>query len=299
MTQPDRPRRSMLYMPGSNARAIEKGRSLAADAIIFDIEDAVAVEAKALARNQITAAIAAGGYGGKELIVRINGLGSEWFEDDVAAIVKSGAAGVLLPKVESAETVRETEKRLVAAGAPAKLAVWCMMETPRGILRSAEIAASSPRVAGLVMGTNDLALELRCRQTPDGAAFHTSFGLCILAARAYGIAAIDAVYNDLSDDHGFAESCRIGRTLGFDGKSLIHPKTIDAANRLYGPSAEEVAWARKIAAAFEQARVEGKGVIKVDGKMVEELHVREAKRLLAMADGLAAGVHGHVEPVRE
>jgi citrate lyase subunit beta/citryl-CoA lyase len=289
MTKPDRPRRSMLYMPGSNARAIEKGRSLAADAIIFDIEDAVAVEAKALAREQIVAAIAAGGYGRKELIVRINGLGSEWFEADIAAVAASGADGVLLPKVESVETVRETEKRLVAAGAPDTLAVWCMMETPRGILRSAEIAAASPRVAGLIMGTNDLALELRCRQTPDGAAFLTSFGLCILAARAHGVAAIDAVYNDLSDDEGFAESCRIGRTLGFDGKSLIHPKTIDAANRLYGPSVEEIAWARKIADAFEHARAEGKGVIKVDGKMVEELHVREAKRLLAMADGLGGG----------
>jgi citrate lyase subunit beta/citryl-CoA lyase len=276
----------MLYMPGSNARAIEKGRSLAADAIIFDIEDAVAVEAKALAREQIVSAIAAGGYDGKELIVRINGLGSAWFEADIAAIAASGADGVLLPKVESAETVRETEERLVAAGAPPGLAVWCMMETPMGILRSAVIAASSPRVAGLIMGTNDLALELRCRQTPDGAAFLTSFGLCILAARAHGIAVIDAVYNDLSDDEGFAASCRTGRTLGFDGKSLIHPKTIDAANRLYGPSAEEIAWARKIADAFEQARAEGKGVIKVDGKMVEELHVREAKRLLAMAGGL-------------
>lgn len=287
MMHANRPRRSMLYMPGSNARAIEKGRSLAADAIIFDIEDAVAVEAKALARNQITAAIAAGGYGDKELIVRINGLGSEWFDADISSIAKSGADGVLLPKVESAAAVRDTEKRLAGAGAPAGMAIWCMMETPLGILRSADIAAASPRIAGMIMGTNDLALELRCRPTPDGAAFLTSFGLCILAARAHGLAVIDAVYNDLTDDEGFAESCRRGRTLGFDGKSLIHPKTIEAANRLYGPSAEEIAWARKIADAFEQARAEGLGVIKVDGKMVEELHVREAQRLLAMADRLA------------
>lgn len=287
MTHAYRPRRSMLYMPGSNARAIEKGRGLAADAIIFDIEDAVAIEAKALARNQITAAIAAGGYGDKELIVRINGLGSEWFDADISAIAKSGADGVLLPKVESAAAVRDTEKRLAGAGAPVGMAIWCMMETPLGILRSADIVAASPRIAGMIMGTNDLALELRCRQTPDGAAFLTSFGLCILAARAHGLAVIDAVYNDLADDEGFAESCRRGRTLGFDGKSLIHPKTIDAANRLYGPSAEEVAWARKIADAFEQARAEGLGVIKVDGKMVEELHVREAQRLLAMANRLA------------
>ena len=287
MMHANRPRRSMLYMPGSNARAIEKGRSLAADAIIFDIEDAVAVEAKALARNQITAAIAAGGYGDKELIVRINGLGSEWFDADISSIAKSGADGVLLPKVESAAAVRDTEKRLAGAGAPAGMAIWCMMETPLGILRSADIAAASPHIAGMIMGTNDLALELRCRPTPDGAAFLTSFGLCILAARAHGLAVIDAVYNDLTDDEGFAESCRRGRTLGFDGKSLIHPKTIEAANRLYGPSAEEIAWARKIADAFEQARAEGLGVIKVDGKMVEELHVREAQRLLATADRLA------------
>jgi citrate lyase subunit beta/citryl-CoA lyase len=158
-----------------------------------------------------------------------------------------------------------------------------MMETPLGILRSAEIAAASPRLAGMTMGTNDLALELRCRQTPDGMPFWTSFGLCILAARAHGLAVIDAVYNDLSDDAGFAESCRRGRIMGFDGKSLIHPKTIDMANELYGPSRGEIAWARKISDAFDAARAAGKGVIAVDGKMVEELHVREAQRLLAMA----------------
>lgn len=282
-----RPRRSMLYMPGSNARAIEKGRSLPADAIIFDIEDAVAVDAKALARNQIRAAIATGGYGTKELLVRINGLGSEWFDADVAAIAGSGADGVLLPKVEDPETVRQVEARLIAAGAREALTIWCMMETPLGILRSAEIAGASPRVAGMIMGTNDLALDLRCKQTPDGAAFVTSFSLCILAARAHGIAIIDAVYNDLSDDAGFEESCRRGRVLGFDGKSLIHPKTIDAANRLYGPSAEDVEWATKIVDAFKTARAEGKGVIAVDGKMVEDLHVREAQRLLAMSKSLS------------
>lgn len=282
MADTNRPRRSMLYMPGSNARAIEKGRSLGADAIIFDIEDAVAVDAKALARDQITAAIAAGGYGGKELLVRVNGLGSAWFDADIAAIAKSGADGILLPKVESPETVRETVRRLESAGAPAAMSIWCMMETPLGILRSAEIAAA-PRLAGMIMGTNDLALELRCRQTPDGMPFLTSFGLCILAARAHGLAIIDAVYNDLSDDAGFAASCRRGRMLGFDGKSLIHPKTIDAANEIYGPSKEEIAWARKISDAFDLARAEGKGVITVDGKMVEELHVREAQRLIAMS----------------
>lgn len=286
MTDALRPRRSMLYMPGSNARAIEKGRTLPADAIIFDIEDAVAAEAKGLARDQICKAIAAGGYGGKELLVRVNGLGSEWFDADIAAIATSGANGVLLPKVESPETVRTVERHLVAAGAPDGLAIWCMMETPLGVLRSADIASSSPRLAGMIMGTNDLALDLRCRQTPDGAAFLTSFGLCILAARAHGLAVIDAVYNDLTDDDGFEESCRRGRVLGFDGKSLIHPKTIAAANRLYGPSVEEIDWANKIIAAFEAARAEGKGVITVDGRMVEDLHVREAQRLVALSAGI-------------
>lgn len=281
-----RPRRSMLYMPGSNARAIEKGRTLPVDAIIFDIEDAVAIDAKALARNQIRTAIAAGGFADKELLVRINGLGSEWFDADVTAIADSGAHGVLLPKVEDAETVHAVEKRLVAAGAPANLSIWCMMETPLGILRAAEVAGASPRLAGMIMGTNDLALDLRCKQTTDATAFITSFGLCILAARAHGVAIIDAVYNDLSDDAGFEESCRRGRILGFDGKSLIHPKTVEAANRLYGPSPDDVAWATKIVAAFEAAQADGKGVIAVDGKMVEELHVREAHRLLAMAKNI-------------
>lgn len=287
MTDALRPRRSMLYMPGSNARAIEKGRDLPADAIIFDIEDAVAADAKALARNQIRAAITAGGYGSRELLVRFNGPDTEWFDADVAAIATSGADGVLLPKVESAGMVQMVEQRLVDAGAPDSLAIWCMMETPAGILRSAEIAAASPRLAGMIMGTNDLALDLRCRQTRDAAAFLTSFGLCILAARANGLAIIDAVYNDLADDDGFAESCRRGRVLGFDGKSLIHPKTIETANRLYGPSEEELAWAAKVVKAFEAARADGEGVIAVDGKMIEDLHVREAQRLLSMADSIA------------
>lgn len=287
MSKTDRPRRSMLYMPGSNARAIEKGRGLAADAIIFDIEDAVAVDAKSLARNQIRAAVAAGGYGDRELLVRVNGLGTEWIDDDIDAIASCGADGVLVPKVDGPDVVQEVERRLAAAGAPEDLAIWCMMETPTGVLRASDIAAASPRVAGMIMGTNDLALDLRCRQTPDGEAFQTSFGLCILAARAHGIAVIDAVFNDLADDAGFAESCRRGRMLGFDGKSLIHPKKIAAANRLYGPTEEDLQWANRVIEAFEAARAAGQGVITVDGRMVEELHVREAQRLVAMARRLA------------
>ncbi len=288
MTAVDRPRRSMLYMPGSNARALEKGRSLSCDGIIFDLEDAVAVDAKETARTQIAAALAAGGYGDRELLVRANGLDSDWGAADLAAIASMPAHGVLMPKVETPETVQAVDRHLSDAGAPDGQTIWCMMETPRGILRAAEIAAASRRVAGFILGTNDLALDLRCRQTPDRLPFMTSFGLCILAARAHGIAVIDAVYTDLDDMDGFAESCRQGRDLGFDGKSLIHPKTIDIANALYGPSPDEVAWARKLVAAYRAGQAEGKAVIVVDGQMIEDLHVREAERLLAMADSVSA-----------
>jgi citrate lyase subunit beta/citryl-CoA lyase len=283
-----RPRRSLLYMPGSNARALEKGRSLPADGIIFDLEDAVAPGAKAAARDQVVAALGEGGYGGRELLVRINGLDTAWAQDDIAAIAPAQADGILLPKVESAETVQLAEDRLAGYGARPEMAIWCMIETPLGVLRAEEIAGATPRLGGLVMGTNDLAKELHCRQTPDRLPFMTSFGLCILAARAHRIAIIDGVYPDLSDEEGFAASCLQGRALGFDGKSLIHPKTIAAANEFFGPAPDEIAWARKIAEAFEAARSEDKAVIVVDGQLVEDLHVAEARRLVAMAERIAA-----------
>lgn len=286
MTAIDRPRRSMLYMPGSNARALDKGRSLPCDAIIFDLEDAVAVEAKETARTQIADALTAGGYGDRELLIRVNGLDSEWGAADLAAVATMPAHGVLVPKVESPAMVQAVARHLSDAGAPEDQSIWCMMENPLGILRAAEIAASSPRLAGFILGTNDLALDLRCRQTPDRLPFMTSFGLCILAARAHGLAIIDAVHTDLDDMDGFAEACRQGRDMGFDGKSLIHPKTIDTANALFGPSTDEVAWARKLVAAYREGQAEGKAVIVVDGQMIEDLHVREAQRLLAMADSV-------------
>lgn len=282
-----RPRRSMLYMPGSNPRALDKGRSLPADALILDIEDAVAPDAKEMARRQIVEALAAGGYGRREILVRVNGLDSEWGHDDIAAVATSGADAILLPKVESAEMVRETEELLVASGAPAGFAIWCMIETPLGVLHAEEIAWGSRRVGGFVMGTSDLAKDLHCLHTPQRLPFLTSLSLCILAARAHGLAILDGVHLDLDDDEGFAESCRQGLELGFDGKTLIHPKTIAKANEVFAPSAQEIAWSEKIIAAHETASKEGKGVVVVDGKLVENLHVENARRITGLAAMIA------------
>lgn len=282
-----RPRRSVLYMPGSNARALEKGKSLPADAIILDLEDAVAPDAKETARNQIVAALAGGGYGKRELILRVNGLSTPWGYDDLVAAATSGAHAVLLPKVESATDVQQAEAVLVAAGAPDDLAIMCMMETPRGILHAEEIAGASARLSALVLGTSDLAKDLQAAHTAMRLPFLTSLSMCILAARAYGLAVLDGVYLDLSDDEGFAASCVQGAELGFDGKTLIHPKTIAAANEAFAPSEKAVAWARRIIAAFEEATAEGKGVVVVDGKLIENLHVAEARRQVKLAEAIA------------
>ncbi|MAY65904.1 MAG: CoA ester lyase [Rhodospirillaceae bacterium] len=281
-----RPRRSVLYMPGSNARALEKGRSLAADGLILDMEDAVAPDAKQTARDQITAAIAEGGYGGRELIVRTNGLDGPWGEDDLKAAAKMGADAVLLPKVESKAMVDQAIAILDAAGAPADLPIWAMMETPLGMLHAEEIAFSSPRLQCLVMGTSDLAKDLRAQHTPDRIPFMTSLGLCILAARAAKIAILDGVHLDLSDDDGFRASCRQGRELGMDGKTLIHPKTIAMANEAFSPSEDEITWSKRIIDAHAEAEKEGKGVVLVDGKLIENLHVEGAKQMVAMADAI-------------
>ena len=283
MTSTARPRRSVLYMPGSNARALEKGRGLPADALILDLEDAVAPDAKELARNQIAAAVAEGGYGAREIIVRVNDLKTPWGQDDVKAIATCGADAILLPKVESAEMVRELEALMAASGAPADMAIMCMMETPLGMLRADEVAGSSRRLSCLVMGTSDLVKDLQAAHTPDRLPVLTSLGLCILAARAHGLAIVDGVHLDLQDDAGFAASCVQGRELGFDGKTLIHPKTIAAANEAFAPSAGEIAWSEKIIAAHSEAAAEGKGVVVVDGKLIENLHVESARRLVAMA----------------
>jgi len=277
----------MLYMPGSNPRALEKARGLAADALIFDLEDAVSPDAKETARGVIAEAVAAGGYGRRELILRTNGLDTAWGHGDLAAAAHMAIHGVLLPKVESAATVRQAASILDKAGAPPDLAIWCMMETPMGMLHAEEIAASHPRLTGFVMGTSDLANDLHARHTRDRLPLLTGLGLCLLAARAYGLAAMDGVYLDLADDAGFADACRQGVELGFDGKTLIHPKTIAAANAAFGPSPAEIEQARRQIAGFEAAESQGKGVVLVDGKLVENLHVANAKRLLALVARIA------------
>ncbi len=279
-----RPRRSVLYMPGSNPRALEKAKTLGADGLIFDLEDAVAPDAKEEARRQVVAAVTGGGYGRREILIRSNGLNTPWGQADLAAAATSGAHAVLLPKVESADMVRQAESILAAAGAPDDLAIWCMMETPRGILRAEEIAGASPRLGGFVMGTSDLAKDLHCAHTRERLPMLTSLGLCLLAARASGLAILDGVHLDLNDDEGFEYACRQGLELGFDGKTLIHPKTIDAANRVFAPSEAEVAWSRKIIAAHAEAEAAGKGVVVVDGRLIENLHVVNARRLVALAE---------------
>ncbi|HXZ02926.1 MAG TPA: CoA ester lyase [Stellaceae bacterium] len=283
-----RPRRSALYMPGANTRALEKARGLPADVLILDLEDAVAPDAKAQARANVAAALAQGGYGKRELVLRVNGLATPWGHADLTAAAAMALDAVLLPKVESADAVRQAEAVLAAAGAPAHLALWCMMETPLGMLHAAAIAAASPRVACLVMGTSDLAKDLHARHTRDRLPMLTSLGLCLLAARAYGLAILDGVHLDLADDEGFAASCAQGRDLGFDGKTLIHPKTLAAANAAFAPAPEEVAWSRRIIAAHAEAEAAGKGVVLVDGRLIENLHVDGARRTVALAEQIAA-----------
>jgi len=274
-------------MPASNARALEKAKTLAADALVFDLEDAVAPAAKESARAMACAAARSGGYGRREIVIRVNGLATPWGEADLAAVAGSGADAVLLPKVEDAEGVREALRVLATHGAPESLAVWCMLETPRGILRAEAVAAASPRVAALVMGTSDLTKDLHARHTRDRHPLVTSLGLCVLAARAHGLAALDGVHLDLDDEAGFAVACRQAREMGFDGKTLIHPKTIALANEIFAPSPEEIGWARRVMAAHAEATAQGKGVVVVDGRLVENLHVEEAQRLVALADAIA------------
>lgn len=288
MPTPPRPRRSVLYMPGSNARALDKARTVGADGLIFDLEDAVAPAAKEEARALVLAELKKGGYGPRETILRVNGLDTPWGKDDLRAAASSGAEAVLLPKVESAASVREAERILVVGGAPATQALWCMIETPRGVLAVAEIAAASPRLACLVMGTSDLVKDLRGRHTAARIEVIVALGMTVLAARAHGLAAIDGVHLDLEDVDGLEASCRQGLEMGFDGKTLIHPKTVDVANRIFAPTEEEVERARRIITAHAEALGEKKAVVVVDGRLVEALHVEEAKRTVALAEAIAA-----------
>jgi citrate lyase subunit beta/citryl-CoA lyase len=275
-----RPRRSVLFMPGANARALAKSRELPADGLIFDLEDAVAPDAKAAAREAVAAAVGEGGYGRRELVLRVNPLDSSWGADDLAAAAGIAVDAVLLPKVESPARVAEAASRL-----PERIAIWCMIETPLGILNVHEIAAA-PRAATLVIGTSDLTADLHAQVTPDRAPLIPALGLALLAARAYGLAALDGVHLDLADDAGFAALCRQGRSMGFDGKTLIHPKQIAAANAAFAPSDAEIAEARKIIAAHREALAVGKGIVVVDGRLVENLHVAAAERTLALAEAV-------------
>ncbi len=283
-----RPRRSLLFVPGANARALEKARGLGPDIFAFDLEDAVAPAAKPASRQAIAAALATGFDRRRELAVRVNALATPWGHDDLVAVAKMPVDAVLLPKIESAEAVRRAERVLDDAGAPAGLALWCMIETPLGVLQAQAIATASPRIAALIMGTADLAKDLRAEPGRDRMALLMALEMGVLAARAYGLAAIDGIHADLDDDVGFAASCRQGRALGFDGKSLIHPKTIATANDLFAPSAVELERAHRLITAHAAAVAAGSGVTLLDGRLVERLHVEEARRVLALAEAIVA-----------
>ncbi len=283
-----RPRRSLLYMPGSNPRALDKARSLPADGLILDMEDSVSPDAKQLAREQIVAALDEGGYGHRELMVRINALTTEWGLDDIKAICAAPVApdAVLIPKPSTAADVVEAITAFEAAGCPDSVDMWIMAETPLCILNIAEVASAHPRLKGMVLGTSDLSKDTRVRHTPDRLGFIAALNLCVYAARANGLDVIDGVQLDLENDELLRLSCEQGRDLGFDGKSLIHPNQIAAANSAFAPDAQEIAGARDIIAAFEEAQAQGKGVVVVKGRLVENLHVEEARRLLELADAV-------------
>jgi citrate lyase subunit beta/citryl-CoA lyase len=288
MEQDLRPRRSVLYMPGANERALEKAKGIPADALIFDLEDAVSPDAKPEARDRVCAAASAGGYGLREVVIRVNGLDTEWGADDLAAAATSGAAAVLVPKIDGPADIAEIERRLDAAGAPADIRIWAMLETPAGIFAAREIAAASDRLVVLVMGTNDIAKELHAEHVPGRQPMLFALQQCLLAARLAGKVILDGVYNDIKDEAGFEAECIQGRQLGFDGKTLIHPTQVEPCNRVFAPSPTEVEQAREIIEAFQAAEAAGKGVVSVNGRMIENLHVENARRALALDEAIAA-----------
>jgi len=285
-----RPRRSCLYMPGANAKALEKAKTLAADVLLLDLEDSVAPEAKEAAREQVAAAVKAGGYGKREVIVRVNALATPWGRDDIAAAGAACPDGMLAPKVESGDEVRALDRAMSEAGFAACAALWVMIETPRAILNLAEIAAAAKgtRLSCFVMGLNDLAKETRARAGANRAAFGAAMSLAVTAARAEGLTVIDGVYNDIANAEGFRAECEQGLEFGFDGKTLIHPSQIETANSVFAPSGEEVARAHAVIEAFALPENAGKGVIKVDGRMTELLHLDEAKRLVMVSEAIRA-----------
>lgn len=287
-----RPRRSVLYMPGSNARAIEKARTLPVDGVILDLEDAVAPDAKALARTQVADAVKAGGFGSREVFIRVNGIDAEWHADDLDAAAHAGPDAILVPKISEVVQLERVGQRLLDMKTSLKTRVWAMIETPQAIFNINALAAeahdSETRLAGFVMGTNDLAKETRARLVPGRAPMLSWLARCLLAAHAHNIDILDGVYNDLSDAKGFEAECIQARDMGFDGKTLIHPNQVEPCNNVFSPSADEVAQARKLIAAFDLPENRNKGVVQVDGRMVERMHADMARRTVAIADAIAA-----------
>ncbi len=287
-----RPRRSVLYMPGSNARALEKAKTLAADGVILDLEDSVAPDAKEAARAQVCAAVKAGGFGAREVFIRVNGVDTPWHTDDLTAAARAAPDAILVPKVQNPATLELIGQRLLDMGTDHKTRIWAMIETPLAIFNILSIAAaahdSETRLTGLIMGTNDLAKDTRARLVPGRAPMLAWLSTCVAAARIYGIEILDGVYNDLGNSDGFAMECAQGLDLGFDGKTLIHPNQIEPCNRAFSPSPEEVEQARKIIAVFDRPENKGKGVVSIDGRMVERLHAEMARRTVAIAEAIAA-----------
>jgi citrate lyase subunit beta/citryl-CoA lyase len=277
-----------LYVPGANARAMEKAKSLPADAVILDLEDAVAPDAKAGARDAVLNAVGGRAYGAREVVIRVNALETKWGRDDLNMAASAGVDGVLVPKITRGKDVRAVNRFLNDAGASLDLGLWVMIETPLAVLNIKKIAKASAktRLTGFVMGTNDLAKELNAEPTPDRLAFLFSLSAALAAARAYGLAVIDGVYNDINNDAGLSAECRQGRVLGFDGKTLIHPAQIETANRVFSPSEAELSHARNVVAAFARTENRGKGVISLNGQMVELLHLQQAERVIAIADAI-------------
>lgn len=285
---PSRPRRSALYMPASNAKAVEKARTLPADVIILDLEDAVAPESKTAAREAAVAAVQAGGFGDREVVIRVNGLDTPWGAEDLAAAAEAGPDAVLVPKVNDAADVRLYDQRLHAA--PPATRLWTMIETAKAAFHLWEMAEAShgTRLSAWVMGVNDFAKEMRARQTPDRAPFLPLLTLSVAAARAHGLTILDGVHNDIEDLEALEAVCVQGVDFGFDGKTLIHPKHLEICNRVFSPSPEDIAWSRAVIAAFNAPENSGKGALRVDGKMAERLHLAQAERLVAVAEAIAA-----------
>lgn len=283
-----RPRRSVLYMPSSNERALEKAKTIPCDGLILDLEDAVAPDAKEQARENACAAATSGEYGLREITIRVNGEDTRWHADDIRAAAAAGPDAIVVPKVNSAEQVKKLVDSLEKAGAPDKTTLWAMVETPVAMLHCEEIATASERLSVLVMGTNDLAKELYAEHVPGRAPLLTGLSLCLLAARATGKSIVDGVYNNVKDAEGFLAECVQGRQFGFDGKTLIHPGQVEPCNEAFAPSTQAVEDARGMIAAFEEAIARGDGVVTYNGRMIENLHVDTARRTLAIADAIAA-----------